>query len=252
MFYQDDLQIQIIDVFHIHRKKSNYCTPKRPFHVLSKRICGECDMSFATQSFRVTPDYLLYIPENTEYERQSYADEEMVAIHFNILNKVLSEPFLLPVDNLKGSSVFLEISEVWSRKERGYKYKCHALLLSYLSEILLPRRVSKEYEKIEPSVLYIKNNPAQKIQVEELSKMCGLCLTQYRKLFKKALGCTPVQYINRLRVRLAISKMSGGYHSMVEIAELCGFSDQNYFNRVFKAETGQTPSKYRAEFLKGI
>ena len=36
-----------------------------------------------------------------------------------------------------------------------------------------------------------------------------------------------------------------------EIAGRCGYSDQFYFSRIFKKQTGLSPKEYRAEVLKG-
>ncbi len=245
IFYNDGLNIEIIDVFHLNRARSKYHTQKRPFHILTKRISGYTDMIFENDSFRITADKLLYIPSNTEYTRQSYDDEEIIAIHFNILNRESFTPFLINIEEEKCNEIFREIYSVWSKKEPGFKYKCTAVLYEYLSTVILEKNNSREYDKLKESINYIENNLTQKLSIGKLAKMCNLCETQYRKIFKKEFGVSPVKYINRLRVNNAVSKMSSGYYSMAEISELCGFSDQKYFNKIFKSEIGKSPSQYK-------
>lgn len=249
IFYSDDLQIEIIDVFHINRTKEKYHTPKRPFHILTKRISGCSDMTFPKTNIEATPSDLLYIPANIEYSRRSYEDEEIIAIHFNILNKNFFEPFIINVDEEKCNEVFRRIYEIWTRREKGFKYRCSAVLYEYLSTVIIERNNSREYYKLEKSIRYIESNLSSKLGVDDLARMCGLCETQYRKLFRKEFGVSPIKYINKLRVNNAIAKMSSGYYSMAEIAELCGFSDQKYFVKIFKSETGRTPTLYKREFL---
>lgn len=248
IFYSDDLQIEITDVFYIKRNKEKYHTPKRPFHILTKRISGCSDMFFPENSITVTPSDLLYIPANIEYARQS-CDEEIIAIHFNLLNKNFFEPFIIEVDEEICNDVFRRIYEIWTKREKGFKYKCVSVLYEYLSTVIVEKNNSDEYRRLEKSIIYIENNLSSKLETGELAKMCGLCETQYRKLFKKEFGVSPVKYINKLRVSSAIAKISSGYYSMSEIAELCGFSDQKYFNKIFKTETGHTPTQYKKEFL---
>ena len=243
------MHIEIIDVFHLYRKKSKYYTPKRPFHILTKRIYGYTDMTFEDNSFRVTVDNLLYIPANTEYMRQSYEDEEIIAIHFNILNREFFSPSLINIEEEKCNKAFREIYRVWRERKTGFKYKCTAILYEYLCTVIIEKSHSKEYYELEESINYIENNLTQKSQIYELAKMCNLCETQYRKLFKKEFGVSPVKYMNKLRISNAVSKMSSGYYSMAEVSELCGFSDQKYFNKIFKAETGKSPSQYKKEYL---
>ena len=52
MFRSDDLNIEIINIFLINREKCEYNTPKRPFHILTKRIKGCTDMTFSNQRFK--------------------------------------------------------------------------------------------------------------------------------------------------------------------------------------------------------
>jgi AraC-like DNA-binding protein len=57
-------------------------------------------------------------------------------------------------------------------------------------------------------------------------------------------------YIRKLRIEKAISLMGATDYSLTEIAYLTGFSDQSHFNRIFKKQTGQTPSLYKKNILK--
>ncbi|MEO9483980.1 MAG: chromate resistance protein ChrB domain-containing protein [Ekhidna sp.] len=58
------------------------------------------------------------------------------------------------------------------------------------------------------------------------------------------------EYIRKLRIEKAINLLESNNHSLAEIAYLTGFSDQSYFTRVFKKETGFQPSVYRKKFLE--
>jgi AraC-like DNA-binding protein len=57
-------------------------------------------------------------------------------------------------------------------------------------------------------------------------------------------------YIRKLRIEKAIGLMTDTSYSLTEIAYLTGFSDQSHFNRIFKKQTGQTPSVYKKSILK--
>lgn len=68
-----------------------------------------------------------------------------------------------------------------------------------------------------------------------------------RKRFKTAVGLSPVKYLNSLRMTEAkklIANKKMTKMSFDTIAEKCGFSDERYFSRVFKAECGMTPGEY--------
>ena len=63
--------------------------------------------------------------------------------------------------------------------------------------------------------------------------------------FHKEVGMTVTDYINLTRVRRSLKLLRGTALSMPEIAERCGFSDANYYTRVFKKVHGSTPNEYR-------
>ena len=65
------------------------------------------------------------------------------------------------------------------------------------------------------------------------------------------MGKSFVQYINSLRVGAAAEKMFGYKKSVGELAEEVGFSDANYFSRVFKNAFGMSPEKYM-KFIKDV
>lgn len=68
-----------------------------------------------------------------------------------------------------------------------------------------------------------------------------------RKLFKKEIGMTPLEYMTRLRMKKAstmLTAQGGTDYSVAEIARLCGYDDALYFSRVFKKTYGVSPSAY--------
>jgi len=55
-----------------------------------------------------------------------------------------------------------------------------------------------------------------------------------------------IEHIRVLRIEHAKKLLTDHQElSITEIADMCGFSDYNYFNTVFKRLTGMPPGKYR-------
>jgi AraC-like DNA-binding protein len=59
------------------------------------------------------------------------------------------------------------------------------------------------------------------------------------------------EYIRKTRIEKAIELLASSTYSLTEIAYLTGFSDQSHFTRIFKQQTGQTPSDYKKNLQKG-
>ena len=250
VFFYDDANLEIFDVLYIERKRSRCVTPKRPFHILTKRLSGFCEIAFSDVEFQPTTNNLLYIPPSTEYVRKSDVDEVIIAIHFNINNKSIYEPMLIDVDSKVCDEVFKKIYDIWAEKSIGYKYKCMALIYDYLSNVIVKKDVSRNYIKLEKSIRFIEKNICEKIYIGDLAKISGMCESYYRRLFKKELGISPVEYINKLRISMAKEKIISGYYNMSEISEMCGFSEQKYFNKIYKEETNLSPTEYK-NFVMG-
>ncbi len=66
------------------------------------------------------------------------------------------------------------------------------------------------------------------------------------RVFKKELGLSPWDYLNRYRVHLAMSLLRNTGMSVNEVSIATGFQDQAYFCRVFKKIRGYSPSKLRS------
>jgi AraC-like DNA-binding protein len=58
------------------------------------------------------------------------------------------------------------------------------------------------------------------------------------------------EYIRKIRIEKAIDLLTSSSYSLTEIAYLTGFSDQSHFARIFKLQTGQTPSGYKKKLQK--
>lgn len=69
-------------------------------------------------------------------------------------------------------------------------------------------------------------------------------------LFKKEMGMTLTEYVNRQRVEHGIFLLNATDLLIQTIAQYCGMPDVNYFTKTFKKITGKTPSEYRAAVVK--
>ena len=70
------------------------------------------------------------------------------------------------------------------------------------------------------------------------------------KKFKESFGITPIAYLNRDRMFMAMGMLSETNLSIEQIANKVGIRDVSYFARVFKKHCGVSPGEYRKEFKK--
>ena len=94
---------------------------------------------------------------------------------------------------------------------------------------------------------FIWDNYTRKISLQEIASASGLSAPYFSTIFKDEMGENLSNYLNRLRVEKAVAMLGENGRSISEIATACGFEDQSWFSKIFKAYTGLSPGKYRAQ-----
>lgn len=92
---------------------------------------------------------------------------------------------------------------------------------------------------------YILANFLGELSLEEMAKEVGISPYYLSKLFKEAEGVNYIDYVTKLRIDYAKEKLTGSDKSVKEVCYDSGYSDPNYFSRIFKKWVGLTPTEYR-------
>jgi AraC-like DNA-binding protein len=121
------------------------------------------------------------------------------------------------------------------------------LLLTIQRQVPQPEQHVKQ-TRIGQVVDYIHTHYFDNITLEFLSKEFFVSPYYLCREFKRCTNRTIIQYINVTRVMNAQRKIMETNKSMTEIANEIGFSNLTHFNRVFKSNTGITPSEYRKQY----
>lgn len=93
---------------------------------------------------------------------------------------------------------------------------------------------------------YIDAHYMEKLSLDQLAAHVFLNRTYLSKLFNKEMGVPFNDFLNRQRIVHACEYIQTTNYSMAQISEMTGFTDQNYFTKIFKKITGQTPRQYKS------
>lgn len=82
--------------------------------------------------------------------------------------------------------------------------------------------------------------------VEELAGRLEVSAAHLGRVFTKKIGISPGKYITRVRVEYAKLLLRDPDTTIAYVAEASGFANANYFAKVFRRETGLSPTEYLA------
>ena len=114
----------------------------------------------------------------------------------------------------------------------------------------LDRMIYHNVIRLRPVIEYITENYGEKIYIETLADMVALSPDYFTKMFKDSIGKTPIDYINGVRVNHSLRLLTMTDTPINEIADKTGFSNPNYFHKIFKSYMQTSPLAYRKSALK--
>jgi AraC-like DNA-binding protein len=72
-----------------------------------------------------------------------------------------------------------------------------------------------------------------------------MSVSWFIRSFKEYTGSTPTQYILSLRISNAQTLLGSTNYNITEIAEIVGYDNPLYFSRLFRKQSGMSPSEFR-------
>ena len=92
---------------------------------------------------------------------------------------------------------------------------------------------------------YVHNNFSENLSLTDISKQLNYSLSYLSIKFKKDTGMNFNDYVQRYRVERSCTMLKNSNKKIYDIAKAVGYTDQKYFNTVFKRIMGMTPYRFR-------
>lgn len=214
------------------------------------------------KTFSVEKGDFLIIPPNTIHNSLPggtqkrhriliYLNESFVTSFAELSSLTKTGPLLFHLeDTERASQIIFQLLE--EDKNQRNENMLVALLIELL--ITLSRKTSVSVlPKVQPVVSsrlsdildYINANYSSSISLSSVAKKFYLNSSYLSRLFREKTGLTFTAYLNKQRVINAIKMLSSTDKTITDIALLNGFASSNSFCKVFKANLGTSPLKYR-------
>ncbi len=115
---------------------------------------------------------------------------------------------------------------------------------------MIPKRASDEQSRTDLVHLsrakqYIENNFSFGIHVQDVALHACIERSYLYRLFMKHEGCSPLAYLNKIRLKEAKRLLADEAYSIASVASACGFFDASHFTKAFCSACGCTPGEYR-------
>lgn len=149
---------------------------------------------------------------------------------------------------------FLRIENEKNSAQPGYKIIEHSYLLNILMIVIRQNKNSiqlpeisgnNEYEHLIEATQYIENNISKKIRVKDIADYVHVSESYIYKIFKDSVKLTPNQYSQIIKMKNALLLIQTSSLSFKEIADYLGFTDYNYFSRIFKKWFKECPATFK-------
>ncbi len=204
---------------------------------------------------------VIYCPGEPQYYRYKYQDSaEVYFIHFtgNEVHSLLCRMNLINHNiHFTGCGkeyiiLFNEIMHELQFKYSRFEEFSSSLLLLLLNRIaravdlLKTKGTDKTFEKV---LKLIHTNYNNNYSIQHYAKQCNLSIYWFTHKFKKFTGLPPTAYIKQLKINEAKDLLSNFSLNIYEIAYAIGYENALYFSKVFRQETGFTPTEYRKKFF---
>ena len=123
------------------------------------------------------------------------------------------------------------------------------ILMSRFLKYATPKTDVRD-DRIQMSLTYIRKNIGSRLNIEQLADKACMSKDHYIRVFKNETGETPNAYITKRKMEKAELTLLTTALPVKSIADLLGYDDYSYFNRIFRKNSGMTPLQYRASHFK--
>lgn len=191
------------------------------------------------------------LPENELRKLPGYCALFMLEPTYRRQHRFASRLHLKRIPLAHVEQLASEMEKECAEAQPGYEVALHATLLEllvYLSRAYTTSETTEAHAllRVGHMIGALENNFSKDWKLDGLLKIAHMSRSNLMRVFRKATGQTPIEYLVRLRIQKAMELLRTTTLTITEIALEVGFNDSNYFSRQFRKTIGQSPSDYRA------
>jgi AraC family transcriptional regulator len=154
-----------------------------------------------------------------------------------------------------GFALMQQVSDEFVDGPLAWSELSHAIVARlidrHLSAAPMPSRGRIEGKALARVIDCIHANIDRSLSIDELADAAGQSRSHFPRVFRRSVGCSPYQYVIRVRLERAFAFLRAGERSLAEVAIRCGFADQSHLTRWMRRSYGATPAEVAGRLVRG-
>ncbi len=222
---------------------------------ISVNVLGEGKTWIGEECYSFTEGTILCIPPGMEHSKRS--QEGFVDYYFHTEEFLTADnrqvpadrPVLLQDDSEKSFErlvrLFLNLHYQKKLEERPVVLSLFRAAMQLLAAWMAGGSAVPLVDQVKSRIIAGFADP--ELDLKEILSSGNYTENYMRRKFREQTGLTPTEYLARLRVDYAkqlLEQKKLLNLSIGDIAGMCGYYDERYFSRVFRAKTGMSPREY--------
>lgn len=229
------------------------------FSELTYIINGSGYFQVEDQEYPIRKDDFIIVNPNTPHTERSTGAVPLEYVILGVENLSFSfggnkEHIIFSCANSQRDLMFYMNTMLKEQEEQaqGYDMVCQDMLevlliklmrrTNFAFEVTPSIKISKECLKLKR---YIEMHYTEDITLDKLAEISHLNKYYLVHVFNKYCGCSPINYLCRVRIQASRELLASTDYSITEVAQLSGFSSQSYFAQCFRKSCQMTAGAYR-------
>ena len=240
-------------------------------------VSGEMLYSINEETYHIKAGDVLFGNQSTLHEGRQWEESDCEYIAVTFLPKLIygyegsliQEKYVTPITEAGGpASIHMDGSQAWQEEIRNHLLRVieiyesdeedsQLLVVQEMLELwkqLYHHAVNagkggatarKNYDQIRHMISYVEEHYREHITLDDVAKAAHLSRSECSRVFKKVMGTSLFTFIQNYRIEKSCAYLLESDASITEIAERVGFSDGNYYTKVFQKVMGCAPTAYR-------
>lgn len=264
---REDIQVR----FDIYEDTNNLITSHWHNSMEIVYICrGNMDITINNQKYFLGENDFMIINSTDIHSTYCHEDAQilLLQIPYRFLKKSIADYDYIRFEGNYNSakagerdmsdsvrSILLAMKDIYEQKPEGFSLRFSSLLYEFLYTLVIyyksdvdcaaKIRTDKNLLRLEAVMNYVKNNYASVISLEDAAAVVALNPEYFCRFFKKYVGLTFLEYVNRVRLTHVYDDLIHTDLSITDILERNGCTNYKLFIRNFKSTYGCTPLQMR-------